>query len=380
MFGRKKHSETLRAQTVPKRTAGDSFPKFWNSRSLTKAERDLYSALRESVPIIDAAIGKIVRLTGSFEIVTADTAAQKIADDFVKNVGVNSTGAGLKGFDSAYLDSLLTYGEAVGEMIPSPSGRGIAALYNASLDDVELSFDKNPLNVVVCRRDNVELKPLKYPQLVAAGMLNQKPGKPRGTSLVAGLPFVSSALLRILESLKTNWERIGDVRFAVTYNPGANGVVNEESARQIADEWKKAMRGDTVCDFVSLGDVSIKAIGADNQLPDCEVPVRVILEQIVSKLGIPPFLLGLSWSSTERMSAQQADILTSELDYYRSVAEPAIKKIVGMHLRLCGYNCGFDIVWDNINLQDEVELSQARLNNANAMQIENQLGLEESDG
>ena len=380
MFGRKKHSETLRAQTVPKRTAGDSFPKFWNSRSLTKAERDLYSALRESVPIIDAAIGKIVRLTGSFEIVTSDGRAQKIADDFIKNVAVNSTSIGLKGFVSAYLDSLLTYGEAVGEMIPAPSGKGIAALYNASLDDVELSFDKNPLNVVVCRRDNVELKPLKYPQLVVAGMLNQKPGKPRGTSLIAGLPFVSSALLRILESLKTNWERIGDVRFAVTYNPGANGVVNEESARQIADEWKKAMRSDTVCDFVSLGDVSIKAIGADNQLPDCEVPVRVILEQIVSKLGIPPFLLGLSWSSTERMSAQQADILTSELDYYRSVLEPAIKKIVGMHLRLCGYNCGFDIVWDNINLQDEVELSQARLNNANAMQIENQLGLEESNG
>ena len=381
MFGRKKHSENpMRAQTVPKRAAGSCFPEFWNSRSLTKAERDQYSALRESVPIIDAAIGKIVRLTGSFDIVTADTAAQKIADDFVKNVGVNSTGAGLKGFVSAYLDSLLTYGEAVGEMIPAPSGRGIAALYNASLDDVELSFDKNPLNVVVCRRDDIEPKPVKYPQLIVAGMLNQKPGKPRGTSLIAGLPFVSSVLLRILGSLKTNWERIGDVRFAVTYNPGANGVVNEESARQIADEWKKAMRGDTVCDFVSLGDVSIKAIGADNQLPDCEVPVRVILEQIVAKLGIPPFLLGLSWSSTERMSAQQADILTSELDYYRSVAEPAIKKIVGMHLRLCGYNCGFDIVWDNINLQDEVELSQARLNNANAMQIENQLGLEESDG
>ena len=381
MFGRKKHSESpIRAQTVPKRAACGSFTEFWSSHSLTKAERDLYSALRESVPIIDAAIGKIVRLTGSFDIVTADAAAQMIADDFVKNVGVNSTGAGLKGFVSAYLDSLLTYGEAVGEMIPAPSGRGIAALYNASLDDVELSFDKNPLNIVVCRRDDIERKPVKYPQLVVAGMLNQKPGKPRGTSLIAGLPFVSSVLLRILGSLKTNWERIGDVRFAVTYNPGANGVVNEESARQIADEWKKAMRGDTVCDFVSLGDVSIKAIGADNQLPDCEIPVRAILEQIVAKLGIPPFLLGLSWSSTERMSAQQADILTSELDYYRSVAEPAIKKIVGMHLRLCGYNCGFDIVWDNINLQDEVELSQARLNNANAMQIENQLGLEESDG
>ena len=33
---------------------------------------------------------------------------------------------------------------------------------------------------------------------------------------------------------------------------------------------------------------------------------RQMLEQLVAKTGLPPFLLGLSWSSTERMSAQQA--------------------------------------------------------------------------
>ena len=381
MFGRKKHSgDPPKAQTVPKKAVADGFPKYWNAPSLTKAERELYSALREAVPLIDAALGKIVRLTGGFGVVTGDGSAQNTADVFVKTVAVNSSGMGLKSFAAAYLDSLLTYGEAIGEMIPSPDGRGIASLYNASLDDAGLAFDKSPLEPVVFRRESGACVPVKYPQLVVAGLLGQKPGKPRGTSVLAGLPFVSSVLLKILGSLKTNWERIGDVRFAVTYNPGDNGVFTEESARQIADEWKKAMRSDTVCDFVSLGDVSIKAIGADNQLPDCEVPVRVILEQIVAKLGIPPFLLGLSWSSTERMSAQQADILTSELEYYRAAVEPAIRKIVGMHLRLSGYNCGFDIVWDNINLQDEVELSRARLNNANAMQIESQLGLEESDG
>jgi hypothetical protein len=380
VFGRKKHSGVPpKAQTVPKGTAEDRIPKFWSSYSLTKAERELYSALRESVPIIDAAIGKIIRLIGGFGIVTGDRSAQKTADEFIKSVSVNSADLGLNSFVSAYLDSLLTYGEAVGEMIPSPNGRGIAALYNASLDDVELTFDKNPLDLKVCRRDSSVTKPVKYQQLVVAGLLNQKPGKPRGTSILAGLPFVASVMLRILESLKTNWERIGDVRFAVTYNPGANGVFTEDNARQIADEWKKAMRSDTVCDFVSLGDVSIKAIGADNRLPDCEVPVRVILEQIVSKLGIPPFLLGLSWSSTERMSAQQADILTSELEYYRRAVEPAIRKTVDMHLRLSGYNCGFDIVGENINLQDEVELSQARLNNAHAMQIESELDLEEDN-
>ena len=59
--------------------------------------------------------------------------------------------------------------------------------------------------------------------------------------------------------------------------------------------------------------MGIKVIGADNQVLDSQVPVRQMLEQIVAKLGVPPFLLGLSWSTTERMSAQQADLLTSEL-------------------------------------------------------------------
>ena len=70
------------------------------------------------------------------------------------------------------------------------------------------------------------------------------------------------------------------------------------------------------------------------------------------------------------MSEQQADILTSELEYYRAVVEPVISKIVTMHLRLCGFNCGFEIEWDDINLQDTLELSQARYNNARARQIE----------
>lgn len=32
-------------------------------------------------------------------------------------------------------------------------------------------------------------------------------------------------------------------------------------------------------------------------MPDCEVPVRQILEQLVAKTVCRPFLLGLSWSS-----------------------------------------------------------------------------------
>lgn len=381
-FGRKKRSVNANTpavvQTVSKQKQSDNYY-FSRYETQNKAERQLYSSLRESVPVIDAAICKIVRLIGKFEIVTENKECQIIADDFIKNVKTNGSSKGMNNFIYTYLDSLLTYGEAVGEMIPDINANGIVSLYNASLDDVEIRADKSPLDLIVCKSESGVATPVKYQNLVLATLLNQKPGTVCGTSILSGLPFVSSILLRIFGSIKTNWERVGDVRFAVTYNPEAGSAFTEESAKLIADEWKKAMRSDSVCDFVSVGDVSVKVIGAENQIPDCEVPVRTIMEQLLAKLGIPPFLLGLSWSSTERMSEQQADILTSELEYYRAVVEPVIAKTVAWHLRLMGYNCNFEIVWDDINLQDTVELSQARLNNAQAMQIENEIGLEVID-
>ena len=146
----------------------------------------------------------------------------------------------------------------------------------------------------------------------------------------------------------------------------------KERATQIATEWANAMNGSSVKDFVAVGDVQIKVIGADNQILDSEIPVRQMLEQIVAKTGLPPFMLGLSWSSTERMSSQQADVLTSELEAYRRILTPVIRKICVAFLRSRGFGCNPEIVWDNITLQDEVELSRARLYNAQAEKLENE--------
>ena len=372
---RARQSESI-VQTVP-RAKENSTLMFSPFEKQTKAERELYSSLRESVPIIDAAICKIVRLIGSFEVTAHDKRAQGIIDDFVRSVNICGNSKGLYGFLCTYIDELLTYGEAVGEMVLSKDRERIAALYNASLDDVQIVPDKSPLKLIVCRNDCGKTEPVKNQELVCATLLNPKAGTAYGTSVLRGLPFVSSILLRIFGSVKTNWERVGDIRFAVTYKPDSSGTpLTQEGARLIADEWKKAMRSDSVCDFVSVGDISVKVIGAENQMPDCDIPIRHILEQILAKLGIPPFMLGISWSSTERMSEQQADILTSELEHYREVLNPVISRIIGTQLRLCGYNCGFDIEWNSINLQDSVELSEARLNNARAMQIEKEYDLE----
>lgn len=335
-------------------------------------ERRLYDALRGSVPIIDAAVCKILHLMGTFQVRCPDKAVEKQLNDFLRNVKVGAAGMGIQAFLSAYLSDLLTYGNAVGEIVVD-SGR-IAALYNASLDDVELKA-VSPLKIQVCRLENGMPQPVRYPELVFCSALNPPSGSAEGVSILHGLPFVSNILLEIYRTIGVNWHRLGNVRFAVIYRPSSDAMDQayaKERAEQIAEEWGRAMRGDEVSDFVSVGDVSIKAVGSDCQILDSEVPVREMLEQIVAKLGIPPFLLGLSWSSTERMSSQQADILTSELESYRRLLDPIIEKICAMWLRLTGEPADFSVDWNDITLQDAVELASAHYQNAKAEQAERQ--------
>jgi hypothetical protein len=163
----------------------------------------------------------------------------------------------------------------------------------------------------------------------------------------------------------------------VTYKPGdGDKMFSKDRAKEIAAAWSDGMKSSAVGvvkDFVAVGDVDIKVIGADNQLIDTEVPVRQLLEQIVAKLSVPPFLLGLNWSTTERMSSQQADILTSELEYYRRLLTPVLEEICSVFLRLCGSAEGAKVNWGNINLQDEEALARSRLYNAQAREIEEKL-------
>ncbi len=338
----------------------------------TGADNSLYRSLRENVPIIDAAIFKIIRLLGSFEVQLGDKTAEKRLNHFLKNVDVGIGQKGIDAFISVFFEEMLTYGTAVGEMVIS-NGQ-ISNLYNASLSDVRLKRGDSALDVKVLVNNGYgEFLPVPYPALVLVGTHNPKPGELYGNSILKGLPFVSDILLRIFSSIGVNWDRVGNIRYAVTYKPNGDSfdrAYAKERAQQVASQWSKAMDSNgPVKDFVAIGDVEIKAIGADNQILDSEVPVRQLLEQIVAKLGIPPFLLGLSWSSTERMSSQQADILTSEIDFYRRELTPIISKICSMWLRLEGFDDDFEVVWDNVTLQDITEISRSRLFDAQAERI-----------
>ncbi len=332
---------------------------------LRSGETERYRAIREAVPIVDAAILKLIRLTGGVRPVCREREAQEGLDRFLKKVNTGRGQHGIQSFLDCYLDSMLTCGRGVGEIVLDRRRRDIAALLCGDPADIEIREGESPLEMTLCHRESGgKIRALPCQELLLFTPFQPEVGNPYGVSLLRSTPFLVEILLKIYQATGMNWDRMGNVRFAVVCKPDGEGLWAQERSQQIAQEWSAAMQAGpngSVRDFVAVGDVDIKSIGADNQVLDSEAPVRQILEQLIARTGIPPFLLGLSWSSTERMSAQQADMMTTEITAIRRTLTPVVEQVCELWLRLNGYDDAVEVEWEDINLQDLVEEARAEL-------------------
>ena len=339
-----------------------------------RGEERIYRELREAIPVLDAAVGKLVRLSGGFQVRCRSRAAQEKLDRFVREVSCGRGQTGLDNVLCGYVDSLLTYGRAIGEMVLS---RGkLRAVCWGDVTELEIHEGANQLDTVIWGPDEQGvLRPLPYQQLLLLTTINPEPSNPYGVSIFRGMPFLADILMKIYTAIGTNWERAGNVRYSVVCrdSEAMDPATAQERGKQMAEEWSRAMedgKNGMVRDFVAVGDVEIKVIGGEAPILDSQVPVRQILEQLISKTGMPPFLLGLNWSTTERMSTQQADILTSELWALRRTVEPALSRILRTFLALEGLDDRFTIDWDDISLQDITEEAKAGLYRAQAARVQ----------
>ncbi len=351
---------------------GNAHP-FGALRSFTplgSGQERIYRELRVAVPVLDAAVGKLVRLSGGFSVQCRNRVAQERLEEFLKTVPCGRGQVGIDSFLAGYIDSLLTYGRAVGELVVA--GGKLRAVCWGDVTALEIQEGENAMDTVIWGMDSHGLmRPLPYQHLLLFTTMNPEPGSPYGVSLFRGMPFLADILMKIYNTIGSNWERAGNVRYSVICKGGEDmdPAVVQERGTQVASEWAKAMedvKNGTVRDFVAVGDVEIRVIGGEAPILDSQVPVRQILEQLVAKTGLPPFLLGLNWSTTERMSTQQADLLTSELWALRRTVEPAVAKICRTYLALEGLDDRVDILWNDISLQDITEEARAELYKAQA--------------
>ncbi len=340
---------------------------------LGTGEERIYRQMREAVPVLDAAVSKLIRLSGGFSVKCRDPKAQRALEEFLKTVPCGRGQVGIDSFLAGYLDSLLTYGRAVGEIVVA--GGRIRAVCWGDVLELEAQQGDSPLETVLWGRDSKGLmRPLPYQHLLLFTTMNPEPGHPYGVSMFRGMPFLADILMKIYNTIGTNWERAGNIRYSVICKGGENmdSAVVQERGRQVAAEWAKAMedgKNGTVRDFVAVGDVQISVIGGETPILDSSVPVRQILEQLVAKTGLPPFLLGLNWSTTERMSTQQADLLTSELWALRRNVEPVLRRLCRTYLAMEGLDPQTEVVWDDISLQDITEQAKAELYLAQAEKV-----------
>ncbi len=333
----------------------------------------VFTAPKRSVPIIDAAIIKLIRLTGGFHVECRDANVMKSMQKFLEEIDTGRGQKGISSFLDCYLDSMITCGRAVGEIVLR--GRSdIAAVLCGNVSDIEIREGKTPLDFEICSyTEDGQLKNMPYQELLLFHAVQSRDRQ----SVRRVASQVNAVHVRHpdndIQLSGTELGRAGNVRLRLFTSRRAMSLTGRTRRRQRADS-QRVVRGECSpakngCDTrLRCGRrlLDIKVIGADNQVLDSEVPVRQILEQLVARTGIPPFMLGLSWSSTERMSSQQADIITSELTAIRRTLTPVVRRICDMWLKMHGEKAEYEIVWDDINLQDEVEEAHAELYRAQA--------------
>ena len=75
---------------------------------------------------------------------------------------------------------------------------------------MELRTGDSPLELKIYSRDGAgNWLLVQRPELIAVSTLSPRPGELLGESVLKGLPFVSSVLLKIYNSMGLNWERVG---------------------------------------------------------------------------------------------------------------------------------------------------------------------------
>ncbi len=110
---------------------------------MRSGEIRLYRAVREAVPVVDAAIYKLIRMVGGVTAACSDPAAER-------GWGIPPHGPGWTGavwgqcLLEGYLDALLTCGRAIGEIVPAAGNREIAAVLWGRVEDIEIREETIP--------------------------------------------------------------------------------------------------------------------------------------------------------------------------------------------------------------------------------------------
>ncbi len=342
----------------------------------------LLTQFRRNIPALPRAIDILSGFAGAPEFVSGNEVLAADLNAWADRVQFGHVGQGLGAWLRDHLGQALVYGFAVGEAQVSAGRNDVERLW--SYLSPGMGFRSNPageIEVVQQQRSELVVLPAER---IAVTTHSPSATNPQGESLFLALPMVCEIWLDVLHAFRATWRRSGIPTFHVNWEPpeGLNDPEGTMSAQVVANmesRWNEAIRSQVMDgrakDFYSSGRVKVLAIGADAVVMDIQVAKRQIVEEILVATGIPPWLLGYSWSTTERLSAQRADMMVATVEALRREVEPGIRKLVDLRQRLAARRGEWDLIWPDVNLQDAKEAAMARFWDSRGMLSRQQYAL-----
>ncbi len=335
----------------------------------------LYEQLVKTIPVLSAAIGITCHLVGCPKIESEDELAAEEAMEWWEGLSVNQIQTGGGNWFMGHVYDHLLYGRAHAEILLRADRADIYALQELHTRTVDLRPRASGYGVDLIQRQGLGgLQTPLDPRLILTSVHDIHDDSPQGNSLLCGLEFVSEILEKIWWAEREIWDRFGVPVWEVNYEPPETfsdptgtktGLISSAFSGALHDAMESRKQGD-VRDMVTVGKVRVAILGADGQQMDIEVPGRALLEQIVAKTHIPPFMLSLNWATTERLSRDQAILLGEYIDGIREHLEAPIMYLFRLRQALVGRPFDFELTWEAPSLIDDVMTADAALKTAQA--------------
>jgi len=364
---------------------------------------NLYESLREAVPVIDAAINRLTTLDGVMQIEVERDAMRAELEDWMETVQVGDMQQGFQAFYAGCSNELYEQGHALGEFIYSAGRKDVVrlnvadskgTLFKRKDGKLEVWY-RNPRKLFKSANgsssDNIDavlnnryqasvtsstLIERGYRKLDRARMIyavhHPEGDSPYGTSLIRSLEFVSKILLTIDNSLLLVWQRFGDPSFNMTYKSSRNLTDAQLKARQndLHTNLSRALaikkKGGSA-DFVNAlskgDDLILSIIGESGQMMDVETPAKHVMEQIVAKTGLAPWILGYVWGTAERLADMQSKLMLQESRTRFAMRKSGLVKPIEAMLRARGKTWSrgdWNLVQSLPNMQDMMATAQAK--------------------
>lgn len=408
-FKRKQPDMPLSGQTVRSSRPQGPFTAEFSGWVPRQTNPHLYELVREAIPILDAVASRLVGLDGVLAVEAESDALQSLLDDWMEGVKVNDLQQGLQAFYAGQGNELYEQGFTVGAYELSRKKNDIdrlrvadskyALFFRDERDALQTWYQPRP-ETAYGRRDGTDRieqllagtvrSDMSQGRLTAAGFrlvdprtmiyagLDNENNNPYGVSIYRSLPFVAKILLTIQNSMLQTWTRFGDPVFNVLYKSSIKledpAAKNLELAKNLATALEAKRAGKSV-DFVNTigknDELTTQILGAGADVLDLAPPMTALLDQILSKTGIPPWMLNLDRTSNERVATKQAEVMLQDARTRFALRKPALTDLLATMLRARGATWkrgDWQLVQQLPNIADMLNTAQAEF-----MQAQTQL-------